>query len=133
MPQLKSALLFSANSFWPRMRVNVAGRLPLAVTLSVKVPACGLLRTALTWTLVTSVRLNSRIEDVGRLRVDLRLRHGRGIPRQHQAGRVERCEHRRARRRRAAVVDRRARKPDDRNDRKREQRRDAAALVGEKT
>ena len=42
--------------------MNVAGRLPLAVTLSVKVPACGLFRTALTWTLVTSVRLNSALK-----------------------------------------------------------------------
>jgi hypothetical protein len=44
------------------MRVKVAGRLPLAVTLSVKLPACGLSSTALTWILVTSVRLNSALK-----------------------------------------------------------------------
>ena len=46
----------------PSSLVNVVGTLPLAVTLSVKLPACGLARLAVSWTFATSGRLNCAVK-----------------------------------------------------------------------
>ena len=116
---------------WPSNLVNVVGTLPVAATWSEKLPACGLLSMAVTWTFAASGRLNCAVK-YGRLRGDLGRRHRGGVARQHQPGRVERCLHRGARRVAAAVVDRRADESDDRNKPEREHRRDAAAPVRRK-